>query len=116
MIPAARVPTLPALSDAELCARFFRTLGDATRIRILTLLLDDERRVGDLVGLLEAPQSRVSTHLGCLRWCGLVATRRAGKEVYYRLADPRVRDLLLLGNAVLHDHAAAVATCQIVTS
>src|SRR6478672_11855211 len=98
----------------ELAARFFRVLGDPTRLRLLTLLLDaptGEYSVGELVLALEVPQSRVSTHLGCLRWCGLVQTRREGKQVYYRIADPRVHELLVVGGALLRDYAAGVASC-----
>jgi DNA-binding transcriptional ArsR family regulator len=104
-------------AEADLTARFFRTLGDPTRVRILHFLLVaplGELRVSDLITLLDAPQSRVSTHLGCLRWCGLVTAQRVGKEQWYRLADPRIRDLLLLGESLLHDHAAAIASCQVV--
>ncbi|HEV7128675.1 MAG TPA: metalloregulator ArsR/SmtB family transcription factor [Ktedonobacterales bacterium] len=108
-----------ALADesAALRARFFRALGDPTRLRLLQLLTDapsGECAVGELVAAIGAPQSRVSTHLGCLRWCGLVQTRRDGKQVYYRVADPRVRQLLALGGAVLRDHAAGVASCGMI--
>jgi DNA-binding transcriptional ArsR family regulator len=102
---------------AALQARFFRALGDPTRLRLLRLLTDapnGECAVGELVAAIGAPQSRVSTHLGCLRWCGLVQTRRDGRQVYYRVADPRVRQLLTLGGAVLHDHAAGVASCGMI--
>ncbi len=103
--------------SAELHARFFRALGDPTRIRLLQLLTEapaGECCVGELVAAIDAPQSRVSTHLGCLRWCGLVQTRREGKQIYYRVADPRVRELLALGGAVLRDHAAGVASCGMI--
>jgi DNA-binding transcriptional ArsR family regulator len=102
---------------AELHARFFRALGDPTRICLLQILTEapaGECSVGELVAAVDAPQSRVSTHLACLRWCGLVQTRREGKQVYYRVADPRVRELLALGSAVLHDHAAGVASCGMI--
>lgn len=102
---------------ADLQARFFRALGDPTRVRLLQLLLASptgECSVGELVSALDAPQSRISTHLGCLRWCGLVQARREGKQVFYRVADPRVRELLVLGGAVLHDHAAGVASCGMI--
>jgi ArsR family transcriptional regulator len=105
------------VAEAELIGRFFRVLGDPTRVRLVHLLLEaptGECTVGELVAALSAPQSRVSTHLGCLRWCGLVQTRREGKQVYYRVADPRVRELLALGSAVLHDHAAGVASCGMI--
>jgi len=105
------------VSEPELLARFFRVLGDPTRVRLVQLLLDaptGECTVGELVSALSAPQSRVSTHLGCLRWCGLVQTRRGGKQVYYRVADPRVRELLTVGSALLHDYAAGVASCGVI--
>ena len=105
------------VSGADLYARFFRALGDPTRVRLLRLLLDalaGECSVGELVAALDAPQSRVSTHLGCLRWCGLVQSRREGKQVYYRVADSRVRELLGLAGMLVHDHAAGVASCGMV--
>jgi len=101
---------------ADLAVRYFRVLGDPTRLRLLTLLLDaptGEHSVGELVTALDVPQSRVSTHLGCLRWCGLVQTRREGKQVNYRVADPRIRDLLSLGDAILREHAAGIASCDV---
>ena len=113
--PPAHVDT--EVSEAELLARFFRVLGDPTRVRLLQLLLEapaEECTVGELVDTLTAPQSRVSTHLGCLRWCGLVRTRREGKQVYYRVADPRVRDLLTIGGTLLREHAAGVASCGVI--
>lgn len=103
--------------SADLYARFFRALGDPTRVRLLELLLDSpvgECSVSELVAALDAPQSRVSTHLGCLRWCGLVQSRREGKQVYYRVADGRVRALLALAGALVRDHAAGVASCGMV--
>ncbi len=109
--------TTLTLSDAELHARFFQVLSDPTRVRLLHLLLDAPemgRTVSELVEAIGAPQSRISTHLGCLRWCGLVLASREGKQVYYRIADPRVRDLLALGGAVMRDHAASVASCGVI--
>jgi len=105
------------LSDAELHARFFRVLSDPTRIRLLHLLLDAHAAgstVSELVAAIGAPQSRISTHLGCLRWCGLVLASREGKQVYYRIADPRVRDLLALGGAMMRDYAAGIASCGVI--
>jgi DNA-binding transcriptional ArsR family regulator len=114
--PSWRVADASQVDAADLGARFFRVLGDPTRLRLLSLLLDaptGEYSVGELVTALEAPQSRISTHLGCLRWCGLVQTRREGKQVYYRVADSRIRDLLSLGDALLRGHAAGIATCGV---
>lgn len=118
-MPEEEAPSAGALDvdAADLYARFFRALGDPTRVRLLHVLLDaptGERSVSDLIAAVGAPQSRVSTHLGCLRWCGLVQTRREGKQVHYRVADPRVRELLTVAGAVLRDHASGVASCAVV--
>jgi len=77
-------------------ARFLKGLGDSTRLRILQLLFEQERTVGELVDLLELSQARVSTHLACLRWCGSVRARKDGRRVWYQLADSRLIELLEL--------------------
>jgi ArsR family transcriptional regulator len=65
---------------------FFECLGDPIRRRILALLLiHDERCVCDLNAALDAPQPKVSRHLGVLREAGLVLARREGVWMYYRL-------------------------------
>ncbi len=115
--PLAQTEPTLGRQDADLYARFFKVLGDPTRIRILQLLLDAPsvgRTVSDLVEALGQPQGRISTHLGCLRWCGLVQPSRRGKYVYYHIADPRVRELLVIGGAMLHDHAAGIASCGVI--
>src|SRR5437899_904509 len=55
---------------AAAAARFFRVLGDPTRLRILELLLAGPRAVSELTAAAGAPRARVSNHLACLRWCG----------------------------------------------
>nr|BBH91964.1 hypothetical protein KTA_01630 [Thermogemmatispora argillosa] len=102
---------------AELYARFFKVLSDPTRLRLLALLLEapaQGRTVSELVAALGAPQGRVSTHLGCLRWCGLVQAIREGKYVYYRLCDERIRLLLTTAGALLQEHAANIASCGVI--
>lgn len=66
-------------------AALMRLLGDATRIRILSLLKHGEKNVSTLCGDLDLAQPTVSHHLGLLRTAGLLVTRRAGKQVYYSL-------------------------------
>jgi DNA-binding transcriptional ArsR family regulator len=100
--------------DPTLLARFFRVLGDPTRLRLLTLLLERDQTVSELVEALSAPQGRVSTHLGCLRWCGFVTAHRAGRQVLYTIADARVRELLTLASTMMHDYAAGIASCGVI--
>jgi ArsR family transcriptional regulator, cadmium/lead-responsive transcriptional repressor len=109
-----RLPSEPAPTD--LVAKYFRALGDPTRLAMLELLEREELSVGELAGRVGAPQPKVSNHLACLRWCGFVATRREHRTVYYRLADERVRELVSLGRSVLADNAEHVAACRRIDS
>jgi DNA-binding transcriptional ArsR family regulator len=104
-------------SEPELVGKYFRALGDTTRVRILELLRrHEELSVSDLVERLGQPQPKVSNHLACLRWCGFVQTRRDHPTVYYRIADERVGELLALGHALLADNAEHVAACRRIDS
>lgn len=109
------LPEAPA--EPDLVAKYFRGLGDATRVRILELLDEhDELSVGELVEQLGQSQPKVSNHLACLRWCGFVQTRREHPSVYYRIADDRVRQLLGLARSLLTDNAEHVAACRRIDS
>jgi ArsR family transcriptional regulator, cadmium/lead-responsive transcriptional repressor len=102
-----------APTRTELLAKYFRGLGDPTRLRILRLLNEaGELSAGELVSRLEMPQATVSTHLGCLRWCGFVTTRREDRSVIYSLADSRVSELVAVAESLLADNAEHVACCQ----
>jgi ArsR family transcriptional regulator, arsenate/arsenite/antimonite-responsive transcriptional repressor len=71
--------------------RLFKALADATRLRILGLLLTGEVCVCDIHESLKIPQPKASRHLAYLRRSGLVETRRDGLWIHYRLgtfADP----------------------------
>lgn len=94
-------------------AKYFRGLGDPTRVRILELLRDEgELSVGELVVRLAIAQPKVSNHLACLRWCGFIATRREHRVVYNRIADERVVEMLHLAHALLEENAEHVAACR----
>jgi ArsR family transcriptional regulator len=81
------MPAGAAALDGE---RLFELLADGTRRRILSLLLDHrEICVCRLVGALALPQPKVSRHLAAMREAGLLAARRKGTWILYRL-DPRV--------------------------
>ena len=105
-----RLPEEP--SRVDLIAKYFRTLGDPTRLRVLELVNEEERSVGEIVETLGLAQPKVSNHLACLRWCGFVATRREHRTVYYRVADARVASLIATGRALLADNAEHVAACR----
>ena len=75
---------------AELIARRFRALGDPLRVRILDLLRDQELSVTVLAERLAAGQQNVSKHLAVLVDTGMLARRKDGNHVYYRIADEGV--------------------------
>lgn len=111
VIAARKAPNRLAAGD-ELLAKFMRGLGDPTRLRIVHYLLDNPRTVSELVALLGAPQSRVSNHLACLKWCGYVATERDGRTITYRVKDERVRAVIELARDIASDNAEHVASCM----
>ena len=78
-------------------AEQFKGLSDPTRLRMLNLLFQGELCGCDVQYVLSVSQSNVSRHLNYLKRVGLVADRRDGYRVYYRLADTadKSRDLLL---------------------
>ena len=75
---------------AELIARRFRALGDPLRVRMLDLLREQELSVTTLADQLGAGQQNVSKHLAVLVDAGMLARRKQGNHVYYRIADEGV--------------------------
>jgi ArsR family transcriptional regulator len=69
----------------------FKLFGDSTRLRLLALLAQEELTVAEIVRVLQAPQSRISTHLGKLREAGLVQDRQNGSSRYTGSIRPRCR-------------------------
>ncbi len=80
----------------------FKALADATRLRILGLLLAGEVCVCDIHESLKIRQSKTSRHLAYLRRAGLVATRRDGLWIHYRLGSLSDPVLAALADAVKH--------------
>jgi ArsR family transcriptional regulator, arsenate/arsenite/antimonite-responsive transcriptional repressor len=67
---------------------FFRALADRTRLRLLNLLGDDEVCVCFFVEILKTHQPKISRHLAYLRRAGIVAARRDGPWIHYRVVQP----------------------------
>ncbi len=119
-MPASTIPrearpraTSPVVGcGPEALARYFRVLGDPTRLRILEALLVRERSVSELVDLVGAPQGRVSNHLACLRWCRFVEAERRGRQVAYRIGDGRIRPLLELARSLASPNCEHLAACR----
>ena len=99
--------------DQSLAAgRLLKVLGDTTRLALLRRLADSPATVTELAEALGGPpQSRISNHLACLRWCELVTSEKAGRNVIYRLADRRVLAVVDLACEVAAPHIERLATC-----
>jgi DNA-binding transcriptional ArsR family regulator len=78
-------------------ADLFSTLGDASRVRIISALLEREMSVGTLAAKLHMSDSAVSHQLRGLRQMRLIRGRRDGRQVFYRLADNHVEQLFRMG-------------------
>lgn len=84
----------PVPSDlAELIAARFRVMGDATRIRILDLLREQELTVTEITDALGTSQQNASKHLGVLLQAGIVTRRKEGNSSIYSIGDKGVYDL-----------------------
>ena len=77
----------------ELIARRLRAIGEPSRIRLLDRLRDGEQTVNQLAADVGAGQQNVSKHLAVLSDAGILARRKDGNHVYYRIADPAVLGL-----------------------
>src|SRR5213596_1172765 len=85
----------------RLKADFFRLLGHPARVRILEILRDGERGVGDLQAALGLDSGATSQQLTAMRRQGVLESRRAGTSVFYRVKDPRIFDLLEVAKQIL---------------
>lgn len=110
MARASRKSAELAESD-EILMKFFKGLGDPTRIRIVEALLEKERNVSELIRLVTAPQSNISNHLACLKWCGYITSRKEGTSIYYQITDERVRKIVTLAREIIADHAENLYAC-----
>jgi len=82
-------------------AEFFKTLGHPARIRVLELLAERERAVGEMLPEVGVEATNLSQHLAVLRRAGLVTFRKEGSTVFYSLTSPKVAELLAVARRIL---------------
>jgi len=92
-------PISPILfeNDAAHVAELFRAFSDTRRVRIISLIVEQELNVSVLAELVGVSESAVSHHMRGLRQMKIVRTRRDGKEVYYSVIDPHIIELFQQG-------------------
>ena len=74
----------------EMQSEVFKAIGHPIRLRIVKFLADGEHPVHDIVRAVGAEQSNVSRHLSLLKQAGVLANRKAGLQVYYRVNSPEM--------------------------
>jgi DNA-binding transcriptional ArsR family regulator len=98
-LPAEGV-AITSEDDRQRYAAISRALADAKRLCVIELLATGERSVSDLSREASCQVPNMSQHLAVLRSAGLVASRREGSTVYYRLSDPRIMEAYRLIKSV----------------
>jgi DNA-binding transcriptional ArsR family regulator len=86
-------------AQAEQAAELLKALSNPQRLRVMCLLIDGERTVGEINAEVELSQSALSQHLAVLREGGWVQTRRESQNVYYSVSEGPVHRLI----ETLHD-------------
>ncbi len=87
-------------ANAAAAARLLKALANERRLMILCQLTGGERSVGELQPLVGLSQSALSQHLAVLRVDGLLATRRTGHTIHYRISDPAAAQLMTVLAAI----------------
>ena len=95
-IESAQRNTLPD-ADQDKLVNLFKAMGDPTRLKVLFALAAGEMCVCDLAAFLGITESAVSHQLRMLRQLYLVANRREGPILYYRLNDQHIEQLISIG-------------------
>ncbi len=88
---------MPPEEELQDLAEFYKVFGDATRLKILYVLLDTEMCVYDIATIVGMSQSAISHQLRVLKQMALVKNRRDGKSIYYSLADDHIVTILSQG-------------------
>jgi DNA-binding transcriptional ArsR family regulator len=103
---------MDAANDLMLKGKLFRGFAEPSRLAILEALRSGPACVNELAEATGLTQPNASNHLACLLDCGLVEREPRGRFVSYRLAHPRVADLLILADGLLTDVAHGVQACR----
>ena len=74
----------------ELHAEMCKVFSNPTRLKILNLLRDKEMSVTEIIQKTNLSQANISQHLSIMKAKGIVASRRNGKNIYYKLANPKI--------------------------
>lgn len=91
--PPPQEPLTESDQVFELAAELFRVMSAPMRLKIISSLCNGEKNVGQLLQEIDTTQPNMSQHLGTLYRSGILAKRREGTQIYYRLQSERVATL-----------------------
>ena len=77
----------------EVVASYFSVMSEPTRLKIVHAICLEERSVNQIAEELHATQTNVSRHLGFMYRSGVVARRKEGNQVFYRISDPTMLEI-----------------------
>jgi DNA-binding transcriptional ArsR family regulator len=105
--------TLPTRSGLEIgpASKFFRGLGDPSRLKLARALLGGPRSVTELVRSTGLSQPNASMHLACMRCCGLVEFDQRGRRRYYRIADADLPRMLEMAEGIVRRAREPISQC-----
>ena len=90
-------------TDYRSLEAFFAALGDATRLKMLKIIDDEELCSCEVMAALELTQPTTSHHLGILERAGLLSSKRNGKWVFYKIANSKVHSLINRGFSMMEE-------------
>lgn len=104
---------MPAkLNAISLNCKFFRGLGDSSRLSIIEALCAGPATVSELVEKTGLSQPNLSNHLSCLRECGMVVGTARGRFVWYQVKDERIAELLKLATIITTEAGPGMTECS----
>ncbi len=89
--PARRLTDLEALGQAAEC---LRALAHPHRLRMVQMLLQGDHTVGELAAACGLPSAMASEHLRLMQRCGMMASQKVGRRVYYRVVEPQLAEIM----------------------
>ncbi|MDX1968463.1 MAG: metalloregulator ArsR/SmtB family transcription factor [Planctomycetaceae bacterium] len=89
--PALRLTDLKALGQAAEC---LRVLAHPHRLRMIQMLLAGDYTVGELAESCDLPTAMASEHLRLMQRCGFLSSQKEGRKVFYRVAEPHLKNIM----------------------
>ena len=98
-------------TQLQLEAKLFKGFGDPSRLAILECMSEKPLTVTEIVVETELSQPNVSMHLACLLECGLVQSKKEGRNSYYELSGDEVKEVIKTARKIIGQHSKELFEC-----